>query len=491
MVGGFTEWAHLRLRDHRPGPTSYVVPAPPSSQRSMLGKLPIREDGPTVGPGEYHIPSTIGTGRAATFGPPDGPHTPSGSLTPSKSPKRRHLKRKPRRSLLQDAKKLADAPAFSMGCKLKDPQSCCPVGPGEYEIPSQFGAPGKGPTFGKRTMIPTTRDDVPGPASYSMPPFDYEKPKTREVVTSMQRLQRTDTGPGPGSYDDPTTIAARFAPPARRLCDAARFGGRTSSMWSCLHRGPGPSEYGDVSRIATKGPTHTPVFREPMSKNQSKAPGTPRGKYLPAMDSMLPSDFDYIPNKGVSFGSRTWKPLGSAATGKLGPGEYNLGKPPMTSNGFRFALQPYDPYAIDKAACSAQNSPQAASGPSMYHPNLDAVRPSRLRGVGVFGIGERFTEPQQPGSHCYNLRPLSPGRGTVFYRGDYSRSTYMKKEKGNGPAYNVENNTIMEGVRQGKGVTFGIRYPARATHQVCKPYDETTNINCVYGDEMTWLVKRP
>ena len=87
-------------------------------------------------------------------------------------------------------------------------------------------------------------------------------------------------------------------------------------------------------------------------------------------------------------------------------------------------------------------------------------------------------------------------RGTVFYKGDFHpRGGYLRpsadENDGGGPGahYNDESqySRSINGDRVcNKGYTMGIRYPARATYQCCPPYDETTNINCVYPDEQTW-----
>ncbi|ORC84691.1 uncharacterized protein TM35_000421490 [Trypanosoma theileri] len=496
LIGGFTEWAHLRLRDHRPGPMSYTVDNHDIPKGSMLGKYAERRQETTVGPGEYHIPTTVGQCRSTVFGPPCDVSAANdvaaaqtarkmvvgvskGRSTPPPLPKQYSLALSP------------DTPAFSMYGKIRGKPASATVGPGDYAIPSVFDSTGrKGPHFGQRTKILTTRDNVPGPATYNVPRFGDEKPKRKEFITSVHKVIAEDTSPGPGSYGDPTTIAARCAPPKQRLYDGPSFGGRYHMYKRPIVPGPGPADYGDVSRIMRKGPTHTPVFAQklqtlPSSKTVRAVADSGPGPG----DYPIPSEFDQDFRKGMSFGARTWRDEKGAATGTLGPGAHDLGKPPMTSNGFRFAARPFDPAAMEESAQQARAGGDEPGGPGMYHPNLDAVRPSKYANVSGFGIGSRFPAEQTAGPLCYDVKPTDSVRGTVFYRGDYSRSRHLGANGDGGPSYNVENDTIAEGVRSGKGFTFGLRYPARATHQVCKPYDETTNINCQYEDETTWMTK--
>ncbi|KEG09846.1 hypothetical protein DQ04_04541030 [Trypanosoma grayi] len=495
LMGGFTEWAHLRLRDHRPGPMSYTPPPSDIPQRSILRKYAARMPDSGAGPGEYQIPTTVGQCRSTVFGPPCGPSpaTDAADSEAARTPRKTAARRGPVQPLPKQYSLALtpDTPAFTIYSKIQEKPAGIMVGPGEYTIPSEFGQVGKGPHFGLRTKLPGPCESAPGPAAYNVPRFGDEKPKRKEYISSIRRVRDTELSPGPGSYDDPTTIAARLAPPKRRLYDGPHFGGRYSTLKSTLASGPGPAQYGDLSRVLQKGPKRTPVFRPPLET-------VPAGKTPRAVanagpgpgDYQLPSEFDQDFRKGVTVGARTFHAPKRSVGDALGPGSYNLGKPPMTSNGFRFAARPFDPFAIDESDVQTpDDAAEGVSGPGMYNPNLDAVRPSTYRAVGGFGLGERFPEMPAGGPLCYNVRPPTSNAGTVFYRGDYSRSRQLKKQENGGLLYNVENGTIAESVRSGKGCTFGIRYPARATHQVCKPYDETTNMNCQYDDEVTWTTK--
>lgn len=494
-IGGFTEWAHLRLRDHRPGPMSYVAAPCSIPQRSILMKYSSRLPEAGVGPGEYQIPTTIGQCRSTVFGPPLPATTDDQPYTDWESEKKVHRRKtRSRPPPLPKQYSLAltpDTPRFTMYGKLHEKLAVNNVGPGDYAIPSMFGESSKGPHMGQRTKLLTSRDVVPGPASYDIPRFGDEKPKRKEYITSVRKMPKVESGPGPGSYDDPTTIAARLAPPKQRLYEGPLFGGRHPISKSGMTVGPGPAQYGDVSRSVSKNITHTPVFRTPTNlpprqqeflSTAGAGPGP--GEYV------LPSEFDRTCSKGPVFRGRSKREKASAASSGIGPGSYDLGKPPMTSNGFRFAAHPYDPLEISKVPTRAPSrSVDSASAPAPYLPNWDAVLPSKYRAVAGFGIGKRFQEPESGGPLCYNVGPPDSGRATVFYRGDYSRSRRPERRDDGASSYSVENDTIADAVRKGKGITFGIRYPARATHQVCKPYDETTNINCQYDDEVTWMTK--
>ncbi|KAF8279915.1 hypothetical protein TcBrA4_0098310 [Trypanosoma cruzi] len=496
LIGGFTEWAHLRLRDHRPGPMSYIPVRNDVPERSILKKYPARPAEATVGPGEYQIPSTVGECRSTVFGPASGPVSAADAKAGSEKSSKENLRKKKGRKLSPLPKQYSlalspDTPAYSIYGKLRDRPLGSGVGPGEYAISSSFDSSGKGPHFGERTKLLTTRDIVPGPGAYQLPRFGDDTSKRKEYITSVRRVPERENGPGPGNYDDPTTIAARLAPKKLRLYEGPLFGGRHYKSNCSLSTGPGPAEYGDVSRIMRKGIRCTPKFHPPVQTvpPHKTVRGTMELSQAP-YTYYLPSDFDRDYNKGVSLGARVFYQPKTAASDAVGPGLYDLGKPPMTSNGFRFAAQPYDAIALaemeEKAAATASN---AASGPNMYYPNLDAVRPSRYRAVAGFGLGERFLVQNAGGPLCYDVKPPEATRATVFYRGDYRRSKNLHGLGDGGPSYVVENDTIADNTRKGKGFTFGIRYPARATHQVCKPYDATTNINCEYPDETTWMTK--
>nr|CCC93564.1 conserved hypothetical protein [Trypanosoma congolense IL3000] len=490
MVGGFTEWAHLRQRDHRPGPMSYDLPPFNAQKRSILGKRHQQAVDFTVGPGQYKIPSTIGQCRSTVLRPEVVAVDAAGTDFPRKTTRDSSVskKKKDRRACdLVNRTYLADAPAFSIYGKLKDPPPVSLAGPGDYEIPSSFGISGKGPTFGKRTVIPTSRDVVPGPASYDLPPFGKEKTVRKEIITAIERKHKEEPGPGPGSYDDPTTIAARLGQQRKSLVDAPTTGSRVLIFSGVSHVGPGPGAYGDVNRILMKTVKRTPIMREPTIKASKANKEDAADSHLPE-EYNLPSDFDYSYTKGVSFGARTVIKNSAAVHDRVGPGSYDVVKPLASIKGGRFAQHPYDANAAARTSPNRREASNSVGG-SFYNPNLDAIKPTKTYCIPGFGAARRFTEPTTSGSHCYNIRPLSPGRGTVFFRGDYSKRGCVKPQESSQLMYNVKNGTISETVEQNKGFTFGVRYPARATYQVCKPYDETTNINCVYGDELTWCVK--
>ncbi|RNF02126.1 hypothetical protein TraAM80_06586 [Trypanosoma rangeli] len=495
LLGGFTPWAHLRLRDHRPGPKSYPPPGKGIPEKSILHKYPRRPQETTVGPGEYQIPSTVGQCRSTVFGPPGGLGLPEATRAKGER-KRGQTAGKAKRSDIPPLPKqysLAqspDTPAFSMYCKAQYKQLSSGVGPGEYTIPSSFDPSGKGPHFGQRTKLLTTCDMVPGPGAYNVPRFGDVVPNPKEYITSVHKVLAEESGPGPGSYDDPTTIAARFAPPKLRLYDGPHFGRRYNQLRANWFTGPGPADYGDVSRIMQKRIRCSPVFRpsvqtvpdnKTMRAAVNFAPGP--GVYL------LPSEFDWDYKKGFSLGPRTFYEPKTAASDVVGPGSYDLGKPPMTSKGFRFAAQPYYPLALAEIPKAAETAANAVGGPGLYYPSLDAVRPSKYKAVAGFGLGQRFADQNDGGPLCYDVKPPESTRGTVFFRGDYRRSKHLHGWADGGPSYDVMNDTIADNMRKGKGFTFGIRYPARATHQVCRPYDATTNINCEYPDETTWMTK--
>ncbi|RNF20158.1 hypothetical protein TcG_03849 [Trypanosoma cruzi] len=94
LIGGFTEWAHLRLRDHRPGPMSYIPVRNDVPERSILKKYPARPAEATVGPGEYQIPSTVGECRSTVFGPASGPVSAADAKAGSEKSSKENLRKK-------------------------------------------------------------------------------------------------------------------------------------------------------------------------------------------------------------------------------------------------------------------------------------------------------------------------------------------------------------------------------------------------------------
>lgn len=559
MIGGFTNYAHLRLRDHRPGNGDYELPPTfgpdsDSSKRSILGRHYVPEGGESygVGPGAYDVPTTIGTGRSTRFASPL-PNKAAESSSPSAGGSSSETAVAP--APLSEPKQYSmalcpDTPSYSLYGRLKSEweqqSSYASPGPAAYTVPGYFDqldpsqrqlhpssgvAPGV--HLGTRTDLPGTRAkaNMPGPGAYDLVRFGDAVSRAREPVISRRRRPRgigacaSDT-PGPGAYDDPTSIGHRIAQvKARRLfAPNSTFGGRWKGR-EYHTAGPGPAAYNTMqaAKLLEKDQRHPPKFaaatqpllssRLASEAGRKKAHSTSSTQSERAF-STLPSDFDYDYKKGKSILGK-WhvpaqqlhaSPMADATTETGGPAFWES---PLPCGG-RFAAGPYN----SDAQRHAEETARAEGARAL-------AEAGRQLGPGSYQAQSRLTEQRAPAAifgHTTSSKFVSadngvpgPGhyrsmddanslrssvRGTVFYKGDFHpRGGYLRpsadENDGGGPGahYNDESqySRSINGDRVcSKGYTMGIRYPARATYQCCPPYDETTNINCVYPDEQTW-----
>ncbi|CAJ1992857.1 protein of unknown function - conserved [Leishmania donovani] len=554
MLGGFTNYAHLRLRDHRPGNGDYELPPgfgpnSSSSKRSILARhyLPTGGELCSVGPGAYALPTTVGTGRSTRFAPMSSDRSgPAAKASAGQCSSDRPL------AVAADPKQYSmalcpDTPSYSLCGRLKsewDKQSAAASpGPAAYDVPGYFdtldpqqqqrhlwSGPVPGVHLGIRTVLPESREKagMPGPGAYHLVRFGDELPRTREpLITRSSRRGRgaaADT-PGPGAYDDPTSIAYRADQVRRKrlFTQCSTFGGR----W-CRREfhtaGPGPAAYNTVAatKLLEKNQRHAPrlVRRQPPLDRQSvaeaaaarmKVPGAPTPQAFPS----LPSDFDFDFRKGKTIGGRLHEPLARTAPSHLtqaaddkpsGSRAFWESPPPP---GGRFAATPFDPQshslAAEKAGTNAARLSEAANckpGPGSY--NVDVDPTARRVPASLFGrtLSAKSVSAENgvPGPGHYRIVDETGSGGTIFYKGDFhprgcsGQGGSAAESLGVGPGAHYNDDTMYSNSINGdrahnKGFTMGIRYPARATYQHCAPYDETTNINCVYDDELNWVVR--
>jgi hypothetical protein len=568
MIGGFTNFAHLRLRDHRPGNGDYELPpnfgpASDSSKRTILGRHYVPQGGEScsVGPCAYEVPSTIGTGRAARFASSRSNHNDATTLSSKRavspdasSPDKTEASAPPLEPKQYSMALCPDTPSYSLYGRLKSEweqqSSYASPGPAAYAVSGYFDqlnpelrqqqqlclSPGMVPGvhLGMRTDLPGARerDGIPGPGAYHVMRFGDEVPRSREPVISRRRPHRQlNTGaadtPGPGAYDDPSSIGYRATQlKAKRLfAPSSTFGGRWRRR-EYHTAGPGPAAYNTrhAAKLLEKNKRHPPKFvstqrvlsspsvNEP-GRKASEVSSTPPAQPLPT----LPSDFDYDYKKGKSILGK-WHtptvqphPAPGADAWAGGPGFWESPLPP----GGRFAAGPYNPSALQLAdetakaeATRALGSARQAPGPGSY--KVQSSLTERRSPAALFGhtSSSKFFNADNgvPGPGHYRTvdhasSPRSTGQGTVFYKGDFHpRGGYRRpsadEEGCGGPGAHYNDSTMYSRSINGdkasnKGYTMGIRYPAGATYQRCAPYDETTNINCVYPDELTWETKPP
>lgn len=534
LLGGFTCYSQLRLRDHRPGIGDYELPSgfgpkSDSLKKSILGRrhLPSTTEGCNIGPGDYAIPTTIGTGRATQFGPPivktegEPPaatretKTPVTSAAPASfpTPKQYSMACYP------------DTPSYSLYGRLKtewEAQTGYETpGPAAYNVPGIFdhirsadGQPPRGIVpgvhLGMRTAIPggTAGGGVPGPGTYDLRRFGDEVPRKGEPILGhshrRRKLRECDT-PGPGAYDDPTSIGYRATKEKNRLrlTKASTFGGRWQRK-AYETAGPGPAAY-ETAQIKKdlyeRHQRHPPRFVRPHPPITKATRGSLDGDRV--TDGPLPSDFDYDYRKGKTMLGRWGVPKPQMSL--VGPGSYDISAAtaPQPSGG-RWTAAPFDPASLRQEEAKDANRKQRManagghSGPGAYTVSYDAVDPQLPAARFGAARSAKFASAENgvpgPGHYHLNDALYSNDNGHVFYKGDFHPRSDAGGSLGGGPGAHYNDGTMYsrsingDGVNN-KGFTMGIRYPARATYQYCKPYDETTNINCVYPHELTWETK--
>lgn len=545
MIGGFTNYAHLRLRDHRPGNGEYELPPEfgpdsGSSKRSILARnfMPMGGESCSLGPGAYDAQTSIGTGRSARIAPPPS-HAAAVDATslPIKAPLPTVTAPKQYSMAL-----CPDTPAYSLYGRLTSEavqqNASASPGPAAYNVPGHFDAldpdqqrlhptsgPAPGVHLGTRTALPgeRERDGVPGPGTYHLVRFADDLPRSREPLVTRRRrgvgTGATDT-PGPGAYDDPTSIGHRAEQTRLRryFTRSSTFGGRWRGR-EYHTTGPGPAAYSTLNgdRRLEKNQRHAPRFVRPHppldrrsvaedAATRAKAAGPAAPLTFPA----LPSDFDFNFKKGKTIGARRIdgpaRPAGTMGgsqpidTKPSGARQFWESQPPA---GGRLTAAPYDPNAhlraAEQAVANAAGSQGDTPGPGAYDVAHDPT--ARRAPASLFGwtLSAKFASADNgvPGPGHYRTAVDADNRGAVFYKGDFHpRGVVVGDSIGAGPGAHYNDGTAYSQSINGdrasnKGFTMGIRYPARATYQHCTPYDETTNINCVYDDERTWEVQLP
>ncbi|KAG5466633.1 hypothetical protein LSCM1_00799 [Leishmania martiniquensis] len=548
MLGGFTNFAHLRLRDHRPGNGDYELPPEfgpksSSSKRSILARhyVPAGNESCSVGPGAYALPTTIGTGRSACFAPPSKDQSGLAAKLPADQC-----------SSDRPAPVAADPKQYSMAlCPSTPSYSLCgrpksewdrrsvhvSPGPAAYSVPGFFdtldpeqrdhhprSGPAPGVHLGIRTAISGSREKegVPGPGAYNLVRFGDELPQSHEPLVTRRRhhgVSAADT-PGPGAYDDPTSIGYR-AHQVRMKCfftQSSTFGGRWRRR-EFHTSGPGPAAYNSLNaaKLMEKNKRHAPRFvrlQPPLDRQSVAEAAAARlrgfsGAPDPCSFPMLPSDFDFDFRKGKTIGAKHHEPLARPAPSHSATqaadrpsGSRAFWESPLPPGG-RFAATPYDAKAHhatksgSHAPCLSEDA-SSKPGPGWY--NVEADPTARRVPASLFGraLSAKSVSAENgvPGPGHYRLVEEAGGQGTVFYMGDFhprgcgGQQGLAAESLGLSPGAYYNDETMysrnINGDRARKGFTMGIRYPARATYQHCAPYDETTNINCVYDDELKW-----
>lgn len=495
VTAGLNDYAQLRLRDHRPGNGEYQLPPAfgpkaDSQHRSILRKYEVNDKFRNpVGPGQYNLPDITGKGRATQFGP-ELPRDEDGNVVvpevPAAPPVDRNVKLNP----LAKQYSLAltpDTPLYSLYGRLSTDlinHATGPLGPGEYTLPSDFdrrtwGVP-EGAHLGVRTDLDHDRG-IPGPGTYDVKRFGDVLPAPKEYTEMPKKKKTVNLTPGPGSYEDPTTISYRLTSKPK-LWQRCTFGGRCDPRRRKL--GPGPAAYNisGMNQFIERKRRHAPKFKKP-----SGLPRRRKAKPYPKdhPEVVLPSDFDYDYRKGKSMLPR-WHDKETGQT-EVGPGDYDTSAAIPPPRGGRFSSAPFDPYAAMQAN---ENAPASLGNP--YHPSYDLVEPRQSSAIINSPRAMGGNTSNVPGPGYYNpdydfLHP--PGTATIFYKGDFHDRGGYPSTAGPGPGEHHNDESEYSRSIQGNrynGKTFGIRYPARGTHQHCKPKDHTTNVNCIYADELTW-----
>lgn len=495
VTGGLNSYAQLRLRDHRPGNGTYELPPAfgpkaDSLHKSILHKYDTSNHNRNpVGPGQYTLPDITGTGRAVQFGKPLDRDEAGNVIFPD-PPQPPPVEEPARPGPLAKQYSLAltpNTPSYSLYGRLPTnvTSSTGNIGPGEYPLASDFdrrtwGVP-EGAHFGLRTDIDHDRE-IPGPGTYDVKRFGDVLPAPKELLDMPRKKKAVSSTPGPGTYEDPTTIAYRLTSKPK-LWQRCSFGGRCEPHKRRV--GPGPAAYNitGMTRFIERKQRHAPKFRRP-SGFPRRTKERPAPKNRPEI--VLPSDFDYDYKKGKSMLPRWHEQDGGKSN--VGPGDYDTSAKLPPPRGGRFASVPFDPYAAMKPG----EAPATTMG-NPYHPNygyIEKRHPTAIinspRGTG----GNHNMAVPGPGYYNPNYDILlPPGPATVFYKGDFHERGGYPDASGPGPGEHTNDQSAYSGSIEGNrhlGKSFGIRYPAGGVHQNCKPYDATTNVNCIHADELTW-----
>ncbi|KAG5492467.1 hypothetical protein JKF63_01045 [Porcisia hertigi] len=552
MLGGFDNYAHLRQRDHRPSLGRYELtpgfgPKSSSSKRSIFSRHypPIDGESCSVGPGAYVIPTTIGTGRSTRFVPHSSDLSgPAAKAAVGQSSSERTLP-----SIINPKQYsmalYPDTPAYSISTRLKSEweqkSAHASPGPAAYDVPGYFdmldpkqqqlhqsSGPAPGVHFGIRTVLPEAREKegVPGPGTYQLERFGDNVPCSRVPLATRSSRRGCDANtPGPGAYDDPTSIAycADRVRMRRRFTKSTTFGSRWPGRE--YHTvGPGPAAYSilTATKLIERNKRHAPKFLKSKPKldhqsvEEASAARTKRRlvrEGVPQIFPTLPSEFDFDFRKGKTFGARLHEssvqpvPLSMAQTLDTKPsGSRPFWESPPPPGG-RFAPTSLDSNAraaAEKAKSGAGHPSvvvNSAPGPGAY--NVEMGLTVRRAPASLFGrmLSAKSVSAENgvPGPGHYRMVDDADTRNTIFYKGDFhprgalGQGGSAAEDLGIGPGEHYNDDTMYSRSINGdrianKGYTMGIRYPARAVYQHCRPYDETTNINCVYDHELTWEV---
>lgn len=501
---GLNDYAQLRLRDHRPGNGNYqlppsIGPGSGSPQKSILRKYPDTDHSRNaVGPGQYNLPDLTGTGRKARFVPDLVRDSNGNTVFPSreKTPEKDSSKRKISMHPLAKQYSMAlcpSTPQYSLYSRFSSDlakDSTGPIGPGEYQIasefqPSNWGVP-KGASFGLKLDLYHDQG-FPGPGTYNTEGIGDALPFPKEYNPMPPKKRTAYATPGPGTYEDPTTISNRI-PTRTKLWQRCTFGGKDDHRRE-RRAGPGPAGYNiaNMNQFLERKQRHAPTFHR-----SCRVPRRPQGKRDSAEKTFpnvtIPSDFDYDYKKGKSMLPR-WhdKP---PEKNEAGPGNFSTDVLFAPPHGGRFAAAPFNPYAMLQSREKEREKPSAGN---FYYPSYKFVE-KRTRGGLINPSRSNGGAPSHPipgpGHYHYTDDATnSSGRATLFYKGDFHDRGGGSGGFGPGPGAHYNDESEYSASIQGSkrfGKSFGIRFPARATYQHCKQVDETTNINCIYPDEQTW-----
>jgi hypothetical protein len=407
---GLTDFATLKVSDHLtyPGPGSYSLPGcfgPKSTgrhvsilQRSGLEVLPQNE----VGPGRYDIKSTVGEGPKISMSPRAEP------VVPKKVKRKGKIPELPKQFCMATD---PVSPRYSLYGKPRDTSKADAVpGPGTYGLSStldKHAAP-----LGLRTEINfADREEKPGPGTYDVERFGDKVPDAKTVSGPKPPSHNANANPGPGAYDDPTTISARNHVGRKSLSFEPTFGGRRFPPTATADA-PGPGTY----RLPEDNSHGVSISLRPVKTGELESiyPKPGPGEYN------VPTSFDT--KKGITISQHLQK--SSVKTAVPGPGAYDLqattfvGELNKSSKGVRFDGSK----AFDSSFVPNPPAVDGKPGPGAYDARFpDTARVKGFtfnsrehKGVDLFG-----DLAHAPGPGTYNVK--SPQKvGTTFYKGAFS-----------------------------------------------------------------------
>ena len=277
-------------------------------------------------------------------------------------------------------------------------------GPGQYDTPAQP----EGPFYSIRQRLPAadekTAGEIPGPGAY-----DTAVPESVRTVTFGHAphvdqdevfRRRANAVPGPAAYSVPDTLDRR----GHRIGTAVRMDAAEDAPSDY----PGPGAYA-VERVVNM--FDGPQFSFPQDSRSRGGAATGGDPDMPgpglynaaAKDNVLPSSPGYSFPQAVREGTAG---SGTAHYSLVGPGAYDLGRPPHQGPAFSFPQA-----ATSGPGAAGAGSAGDGTGPGLYYRPMSWNRP----GPTIQGKWHDDTKAAEgPGPGQYRMLDYDPYRSNAI-----------------------------------------------------------------------------